>query len=211
MDAAPIGTGSNVIVHLRPHPIVARVMSGTVVLHSDPREWLTREVDVGAFLADRGAPVVAPTKLVEPGPFVSDDLWVSLWEYVEIRQTPLEAKEIGRALRSLHDELAAYPGPLPPRTAVLDEIDWLLEALSGEEGAGELAAERDRAAEVILEPVADLQPIHGDASFSNLLSTSEGPRWNDLEDVCIGRSRGTLRACSPTRVPPTARPSARRC
>ena len=29
-DAVPVGTGSNVIVHLRPSPIVARVMSGTV-------------------------------------------------------------------------------------------------------------------------------------------------------------------------------------
>jgi aminoglycoside/choline kinase family phosphotransferase len=34
--------------------------------------------------------------------------------------------------------------------------------------------------------VADLQPIHGDASFSNLLATTAGPRWNDLEDVCVG-------------------------
>ena len=30
------------------------------------------------------------------------------------------------------------------------------------------------------------QPLHGDASLSNLLAADSGPRWNDFEDVCIG-------------------------
>ena len=103
-----------------------------------------------------------------------------------VSQTPLGAAEIGRALRDLHDALAEYRGPLPPRSAVLEEIDWLLSALSGQDGVSELAAERDRLAEGILAPADDPQPLHGDASFSNLLATSDGPRWNDFEDVCAG-------------------------
>jgi thiamine kinase-like enzyme len=77
---------------------------------------------------------------------------------------------------------------LPPRSAVLYEIDWLLNALSGDEGVPELSAERDRLAEVILdlEDATDRQPLHGDASLSALLATSSGPRWNDFEDVCVG-------------------------
>ena len=185
-DAAAIGVGSNVIVHLRPNPVVARVMSGTVVLHSDPHEWLTREIDVGRFLAARGTGIVAPTTLVEPGPHLRDGLWISLWEYVEVRETPLEATAIGRALRSLHDDLAEYPGPLPPRSEVLGEIDWLLAALSDEPGIVELRAERDRLADVIASSDANPQPIHGDASLSALLATPSGPRWNDFEDVCLG-------------------------
>jgi hypothetical protein len=187
-DAIPIGTGSNVIVHLPPSPIVARVMSGTVVLHPDPHAWLRRELDVGAFLAERTTVVVGPTREIDPGPYLGQTLWLSFWEHVEVRTTPLEAAEIGHALRTLHEALAQYPGPLPPRSAVLDEIDWLLHALSGDDGVSELAAERDRLAPVIL----DLdhgpghQPLHGDGSFSNLLSTSGGPRWNDFEDVCVG-------------------------
>jgi Phosphotransferase enzyme family len=187
-DAVPVGTGSNVIVHLRPNPIVARVMSGTVVLHPDPRAWLTRELEVGAFLAERMTSVVGPTKEIDPGPYVSGNLWLSFWEHVEVRTTPLEARTIGHALRDLHDALAEYRGPLPPRSAVLDEIDWLLGALSGDDGVSELSAERDRLAELILEHerAAHRQPIHGDASFSNLLVTTTGPRWNDFEDVCVG-------------------------
>jgi hypothetical protein len=187
-DATPVGTGSNVIVHMRPSPVVARVMCGTVVLHPDPRAWLTREIDVGAFLAERITSVVAPTKEIDPGPYVSENRWMSFWEHVEVRKTPLAAMAIGQALRALHDALAEYRGPLPPRSAVLHEIDWLLNALSGDDGVSELAAERDRLAEVILEHehAADRQPLHGDASLSNLLATSSGPRWNDLEDVCVG-------------------------
>lgn len=187
-DAIPVGTGSNVIVHLRPSPIVARVMCGTVVLHPDPHAWLTREIDVGTFLAERMTSVVAPTKEIDPGPYVSGNRWMSFWEHVEVCKTPLEALEIGRALRALHDALAEYRGPLPPRSAVLDEIDWLLNALSGDDGVPELSAERDRLAQVILEHehATDQQPLHGDASLSNLLATSSGPRWNDFEDVCVG-------------------------
>jgi hypothetical protein len=187
-DAVPVGTGSNVIVHLAPSPIVARVMSGTVVLHPDPHAWLRRELDVGAFLAARTTVVVGPTREIDPGPYLSGTLWLSFWEHVQVRTTPLEAAEIGHALRTLHEALAEYPGPLPPRSAVLGEIDWLLNALAGDDGVSELAAERDRLAPVILEPDhgPGHQPLHGDASFSNLLSTSGGPRWNDFEDVCVG-------------------------
>jgi hypothetical protein len=35
---------TNVLIHLRPAPLVARVMTGTVALHDDPRCWLEREV-----------------------------------------------------------------------------------------------------------------------------------------------------------------------
>src|SRR3954452_7342615 len=55
-----VGHGSNRIVWLWPAPIVARVMTGTVVLHADPGAWLAREIEVGAFLAGTGAPIVAP-------------------------------------------------------------------------------------------------------------------------------------------------------
>jgi hypothetical protein len=184
-DAVPVGTGSNVIVHLRPAPVVARVMTGTVVLHRDPRAWLAREIAVGTFLADR-APVVAPTREADPGPYVHGDLWLSLWEYVEVHPVPFAAAEIGRSLRTLHDALAQYPGPLPPRSDVLAEIDWLLRALGDDDDVSAFAAERDRLASFMHAHTADQQPLHGDASLSNLLATSAGPRWNDFEDVCAG-------------------------
>lgn len=181
-----VGRGSNRIVWLWPAPIVARVMTGTVVLHADPEAWLARELAVGRFLAHAGAPIVPPASAVDPGPHVSGGLWVSLWEHAEVVPAGLRASEIGGTLRSLHDALARYPGALPPRSAVLAEIDWLLAALDGHAGRTALAEERDRLAPLLRHGDAGGQPLHGDASLSNLLPTSAGPRWNDFEDVCSG-------------------------
>jgi hypothetical protein len=52
-EAVRIAAGSNVLVHLKPAPVVAWVMTATAVLHDDAEQWLAREVAVGAFLAER--------------------------------------------------------------------------------------------------------------------------------------------------------------
>jgi hypothetical protein len=38
----------------------------------------------------------------------------------------------------------------------------------------------------VFETSLPAQPLHGDASLSNLLRTADGLIWNDLEDVCTG-------------------------
>jgi hypothetical protein len=181
-----VGRGSNRIIWLWPAPIVARVMTGTSVLHADPRVWLAREIELGGFLARRDAPIVPPASSVDPGPHIGGGLWMSLWEHVEVIPGDASADEIGRSLRTLHDAMVAYPGVLPLRSAVLGEIDWLLGALAQCAGYDALREERDRLAPLL--PLGDSggQALHGDASLSNLLSTRAGLRWNDLEDVCFG-------------------------
>src|SRR5690606_15358109 len=61
-DAVLLPGASNVLVHLKPTPVVARVMTATAVLHDDVESWLGREVAVGAFLANRGL-AVSPARL----------------------------------------------------------------------------------------------------------------------------------------------------
>lgn len=181
-EAIPVGTGSNVIVHLRPHPIVARVMSGTVVLHPDPRAWLAREIDVVRFLRSRGAPVLAPTEVCAAGPFERGGLWLSLWEFAETVDAPISGRDAGVALRRLHGALADYRGRLPPRATIWDEIDVMLAAAPDPL----LRAEADRLRPLTAGVDADAQPLHGDAGLANLLHTPDGPRFNDFEDVCSG-------------------------
>ena len=65
-DAVRIAGGSNALIHLRPAPVVARVMTATAILHDDLESWLTREVAVGRYLAERTAAVVAPSELLPP-------------------------------------------------------------------------------------------------------------------------------------------------
>lgn len=181
-----VGHGSNRIIWLWPVPIVARVMTGTSVLHTDLRMWLAREIDLGIFLAGADAPIVAPVRSVDPGPHVSGGLWLSLWEHVEVMAAEVSASEIGRSLRTLHDAMVGYLGVLPLRSAVIEEIDWLLGALAGRAGYDALREERDRLAPLLPRGDGRGQALHGDASLSNLLSTRGGLRWNDLEDVCFG-------------------------
>ena len=47
-----LAAGSNVLVHLKPAPVIARVMTGTAPLHGDIESWLARELAVGAFLGN---------------------------------------------------------------------------------------------------------------------------------------------------------------
>ena len=189
-QAVRIAAGSNVLVHLKPAPVVARVMTGTAVLHDDPEQWLAREVAVGAFLADL---VVPPTDLLPPGPHERDGLWMTLWRYVPHGEQapPPQPGELGRSLRALHEALAGFPGDLPPLSHIRNWLERLLAelrpspALTRQDIDG-LRARLEALTPAVFESSLPARALHGDASMSNLLRTESGLVWNDLEDVCTG-------------------------
>ncbi len=187
-----VAARSNVLVHLKPAPVIARVMSGTAVLHDDVEKWLAREVAVGTFLAGRGV-AVPPSDVVPPGPHQHDGLWMTFWEFVEHDDSrrPPPARELGGSLRELHAALAEFPGELGPLSDVRDWLDQLGSRLRPAPGLTEqdIASLRSRLRELtpaVFATSLPAQAIHGDASDSNLLRTAHGLRWNDLEDVCTG-------------------------
>ena len=49
-DAAVLAGGSNVLVHLKPTPAVARVMTATALLHDDVETWLAAQREAGPRL-----------------------------------------------------------------------------------------------------------------------------------------------------------------
>ena len=55
----------NVLVHLKPAPVVARVSSGAATM--DPQD-IVRELAVAGHAARAGAPVAPPSDLLDPGP-----------------------------------------------------------------------------------------------------------------------------------------------
>ena len=191
-DAVVLAVGSNVLVHLKPTPVIARVMTGTAVLHADVERWLAREVAVGTFLGDRGL-AVPPTDVLAPGPHVHEGLWMTFWKFVEhdaARPLP-RAHELGGSLRELHDALADFPGELGPLIEIRDWLDRLLGELRPSPAL--TAQDRDllrfhlqELTPAVFESPLPAQTIHGDASLSNLLRTDAGVIWNDLEDVCVG-------------------------
>jgi hypothetical protein len=183
-DAVVLAAGSNVMVHLRPAPVVARVMTGTAALHGDVERWLAGEVAVGTFLGERGL-AVAPSAVLAPGPHRHDGLWMTFWAYIEhdASAAPPRADELGRALRELHAALAGFRGALEPLSDVRDWLDRLAaEVPDGDQWRADLRA----LSPTVFASDLPAQAIHGDASLSNLLRTGDGLLWNDLEDVCFG-------------------------
>ena len=184
-DAVVLAVGSNVLVHLKPAPVIARVMTGTAMLHDDVETWLNREVAVGAFLGARGL-AVAPTDALAPGPHQYDGLWLTFWEFVEHDASwPLpSAHELGGSLREMHAALAGFRGELGPLTEVRDWLDRL--AAQAHPSPALLRSRLRELTPTVFESSLPAQAIHGDASISNLLRTADGLLWNDFEDVCVG-------------------------
>jgi hypothetical protein len=192
-DAVVIYSGSNVLVHLRPAPVVARVMTGTVALHDDPRRWLEREVSVLEFLASSGL-AVAPSQLIAPGPHHHDGLWMTFTEWIPDveRATHLDdAHRLGRALRDLHDELRPFEGDLGSLHDLREDIERLHGQLRPADAReadaiSSLRARLDALSEVVFESTLPTQAVHGDVSLSNLLHTPQRLIWNDFEDTFRG-------------------------
>jgi hypothetical protein len=187
-DATVLHAGSNVVVHLAPSPVVVRVMTGTAALHDDPAIWLAREVSVCRHLARLGAAIVAPSAELPPGPHRVGGLWLTCWEHVAVDRAapPPGPGELGHALRDLHAALARVSVELEPLGALRDELTGLiagLDAARADAYRAQLAAVPPEA----WEPGGAAQPLHGDASLSNLLATTDGRRlWADFEDVRRG-------------------------
>lgn len=192
-EAIVIYSGSNVLVHLRPAPVVARVMTGTVALHDDPSRWLKREISVLEFLAPSGL-AVAPSPFIAPGPHHHDGLWMTFSEWIPDVEPAThldDAHRLGRALRDLHDELRPFDGDLGNLDALREDIYHLhgqLRPADGQEAdaISSLRARLDALREVVFESTLPTQALHGDVSLSNLLHTSQRLIWNDFEDTFRG-------------------------
>lgn len=198
-DPVVIHSASNVLVHVRPAPLVARVMTGTVALHDDPERWLRREISVLEFLAPSGL-AVSPSRLIAPGPHCHDGLWMTFTEWVAgVEPVPDrrrgvgvdEARGLGQMLRRLHDRLAPFNGELGGLRDVGQDIGRLLSRLrpvdAQQRDAIRLLGERlDTLRATVFESALPTQALHGDVSLRNLLRAPRRLLWNDFEDTFRG-------------------------
>jgi hypothetical protein len=183
---------SNLLVHLWPAPVVARVATSTAAARGGALDWLVREVEVAEFLAGRGAPVVAPASELPPGPHLQDGYAISFWAYVDHSpDRPLGGTAVAETLGALHAALESYPGELPDLADVIAEAERLAAWLEGSDlvATGEPARLRGllgRAREAIDAAGLPARALHGDAHAGNLLRTPDGALWTDFEDTCRG-------------------------
>jgi hypothetical protein len=185
-DPVILADGANVIVHLSPAPVVAKVAASTTVIRPDPAAWLQRELDVTGFLAGRGAPVVVPSPEVPATVHHGDGQVMSFWRYVDSsRALPGEAT-IGSMLRDLHAALRGYPGQAPVLAPLGDIPAFLARPhtiLTAYQATALAAAYARLTAELDPDPA---RPLHGDAGAGNLMATGGGWVWHDFEDTCSG-------------------------
>ena len=186
-----LADGANIVVHLRPAPVVAKVAASTLAVRPDNQAWLQRELDVSAFLAAEGAPVVPPSPETPATTHRDDGHMMSFWRYQPPADParPLRPDEdtIGSMLRDLHTVLRGYPVPLPALAPLQDIPAFLARPQThiSEERKAALAAAYQRLT-AGLDPAAEQQVLHGDAGPGNLMATDQGWLWHDFEDTCSG-------------------------
>jgi hypothetical protein len=190
-DPGVLSDGVNVVVHLRPAPVVARVATLTPLLRPTIGGPFGREVALAGALAAAGAPVVPPSDLLPAGPHEQDGLTLSFWQHVQLLPDPPTAAETGRSLGEVHAVLAGLP-PLwdgVPLDTPLADLAVFTER-GPELGADPALVARTAELTALLLPrlTGPELGLHGDAHPGNLLRTTAGLRWTDLEDT----SRGPL-------------------
>jgi hypothetical protein len=164
----------HVLVHLRPLPLVARVSSGRPYPEGPPEDGVIIELAVASHAARAGAPVVAPSDLLDPGPHRHAGHVVAFWEYIEPKRE-VEPVAAGEGLRAIHEALADYEGELPSlHTEDTARITARLEPSADVEFLRELG---------LRQPAGQTQALHGDAHLANVLP---GPLWHDFETACRG-------------------------
>ena len=196
VDADPdvIQDTNNVVVWLRPHPVIAKVGVRPPV-----RDALRREFEVCVFLHGNGAPVGRPLEWSDSGRFP-----VSLWRREDVTGRAPDPVAVAEALSAVHAALHSYTPPLPSSWAATDEAraaladDRLMSALPGPDLTMlREAAERAVAEVRAFEP--SVQPIHGEPHEGNVLDTASGVVLIDFEAVSVGPIEWDL-ACAPPAV-----------
>ena len=77
-----LADGANVIVHLTPSPVVAKVAASTTAVRADAAAGLQRELDVAVFLTGKGAPVMPPSAEVPATAHRAGGHVMSFWTYL---------------------------------------------------------------------------------------------------------------------------------
>src|SRR5271166_5576022 len=84
-DSEPdlLADGANVLAHLKPAPVVARIATTTALVRKPAARWLQRDLNMARFLAAQGCPVVPLSAELPPGPHLHDGFAISFWQFVE--------------------------------------------------------------------------------------------------------------------------------
>lgn len=185
-DPVVLGDTSNIVVHLRPAPVVARVPFITALGRDRPDVGLARELALATHLDQVGIPTIPPSDELPPGPHrLPNGRWVSFMQYVPLAPvSDTDAAAVGERL----DELVIAASALADTGAVfdrslVDETGVALDRLAGRIAAPDLELLRGWAADAGIGATGDAQPLHGDPHRQNVGRRADGELvWFDFDD-----------------------------
>lgn len=177
---------SNIVVHLAPAPVVARIANVTAAGRDRPDRSLARELALTGHLASLAIPTTAPSAELPPGPHEIAGRWVSFVEHVTL--TPVaeaDAKRAGDALADVIEAMATFGDPdgLFDRS-LADEADVVLARLEGRIDEDDRQLLLEWRSEAFLTATDDAQPVHADPHRSNVGRRDDGELvWFDFDDA----------------------------
>jgi Phosphotransferase enzyme family len=183
-DLVVLHNSNKLALRLTPCDVLARVARVG-------QEVAQLEVGLAQRLAEAGCPVGRLEPRADPLVYTADGFAVTLWTYYEPVTSHVSPVDYARALERLHAGMRTVDVPSPRFT---DRIAEAEEILARPDLSPELA-DADRAflgsrlgglQRAIEGRGAVEQLLHGEPHPGNLLSTSDGPLFIDLETCCRG-------------------------
>jgi len=182
---------NNVVVHLAPSPVVAKLCPASEGGHA----WrkLATELEIARHLVRAGAPVVGPSTELPPGPHLEDGYAMTFWRYQDHDpKAPGTGSAAGQALAQVHQALDSYPGHFPSfldrqvrRTSRILFDETAPSALPASE-RGFLRTEFLSITAALRDTRFECRTLHGDPHRGNLLISGSGCLMIDFESVCSG-------------------------
>lgn len=190
-QAQVLHDANNVVVHLAPSPIVAKICRASAGDHG----WrkLATELDIARHLVHSGAPVVGPSQELPPGPHVRDGYAMTFWRYHDHDPSaPATTRAAGEALAQVHDALRNYPQTFPSfldrqvrRASRILFDETTPSAIPAAERAF-LCSQYLRISSELRDTKLECRTLHGDPHRGNFLISQTGCLLIDFESVCSG-------------------------
>lgn len=198
-QARVLHDANNVVVHLAPSPVVAKICRASV----GDRGWqkLATELEIAHHLVRAGAPVVGPSQELPPGPHVQGDFAMTFWRHQDHDPDAVpSSRAAGDALAQVHEGLDSYPETFP---SFLDRQVKRAERILFSESAPSPLATSERAflcsqylsiTSLLQDRKLRCRTLHGDPHRGNVLVSKAGYLMIDFESVCSGPTEWDLSA-----------------
>lgn len=189
-----LSESNRLVLDLRPCRLVAKIVP------TDAHGRLARELAVSQHVVAQSGPSAQPAS--RSGPFRGPTIAISLWEPLVVLAVPSEPAvclaytELRACLDTFSQDLPDFREAVRDAALLADRVD--LPGVS----ATDLAFVRGWFARILSRLGSfhwRARALHGDPHSGNVVLTSDGPRWLDLESVCTGPIEwdlSALPACS---------------